>query len=53
MTTGLATTWPDAARKLVLLEHRVPPIIQAARHSANLAVTCKAQCWFCETASGH
>ena len=32
-----------AACKLVVLEHRAPPIIRAARHSANLAVTCMAQ----------
>ena len=29
----------DAACKLVVLEHRAPPKVRAARHSANLAVT--------------
>ena len=29
----------DAACKLVVLEHRAPPSVRAARHSANLAVT--------------
>ena len=28
----------DAACKLVVLEHRAPPNVRAARHSANLAV---------------
>ena len=32
----------DAACKLVVLEHRAPRRIRAARHSANLAVTCMA-----------
>ena len=32
----------DAACKLVVLEHRAPPSIWAARHSANSALTCMA-----------
>ena len=47
----------DAACKLVVLEHRAPRSIRAARHSANLAVTCIAhwiaRTWFCEAATGH
>ena len=42
LPTGLAVTLGGAACKLVVLEHRALPLIRAARHSANLAVTCMA-----------
>ena len=40
----------DAACKLVVLEHRAPRSIRAARHSANLAVTCMAH-WIARSGS--
>ena len=44
------TGWADAARALVVLEHRAPPSIQAARHSANLAATCMTH-WIAQVGS--